>query len=140
MVHPYKPKLRVVFDCAAKSNGTPLNDKLLKRPDLMNDLLGVLLRFRQDKIAIVADIEAMFHQVRVIDSDRDAIRFLWWKGVNSISHLRNIACAFTAPRHHRAVRVRHSNRRSTTMKRTIETKLVREPWILSVVVSTSATV
>ncbi|XP_071963463.1 uncharacterized protein [Antedon mediterranea] len=48
----------------------------------MNDLLGVLIRFRQRKVAIVADIEAMFHQVRMIDSDRDVLRFLWWENGN----------------------------------------------------------
>lgn len=29
----------------------------------MNSLVGVLLRFRKDKIGIAADIEAMFRQV-----------------------------------------------------------------------------
>ncbi|KAJ8017951.1 hypothetical protein HOLleu_44328 [Holothuria leucospilota] len=80
VVHPHKKKVRVVYDCAAKSQGTSLNDKLLKGPDLMNNLLGVLLRFRQEKIAIVSDIEAMFHQVQMIEQDRDALRFLWWEG------------------------------------------------------------
>lgn len=77
---PLKKKVREVYNCAAKSSGTSLNDQLLKGPDLMNDLLGVLLRFRQNKVALVADVEAMLHQVRVIESDRDVLRFLWWKG------------------------------------------------------------
>ena len=29
-------------------------------------------------IAIVADIEAMFHQVKVEPKDCNALRFLWW--------------------------------------------------------------
>uniref|UniRef100_A0A0X3P8M5 N-acetyltransferase ESCO1 n=1 Tax=Schistocephalus solidus TaxID=70667 RepID=A0A0X3P8M5_SCHSO len=40
--------------------------------------MGVLLKFRQKKIAIVADIESIFHQVRVPDKDRDILSFLWW--------------------------------------------------------------
>ncbi|XP_060596964.1 uncharacterized protein LOC132750911 [Ruditapes philippinarum] len=36
------------------------------------------MRFRQKPVALVADIEAMFHQVKVKDSDKDALRFLWW--------------------------------------------------------------
>ena len=46
----------------------------------MNNLVGVLTRFRLGNIALVADIEAMFHQVMVAPEDRDALRFLWWPG------------------------------------------------------------
>ena len=45
---------------------------------MTNSLLEVLLRFRQEHVAIMADIEAMFHQVHVTQRDRDALRFLWW--------------------------------------------------------------
>ena len=77
--HPHKPgKIRVVFDCSAKYKGKCLNDLLLKGPDLTNSLLGVLTRFRQDRVAVMADIEAMFHQVRVPDPDCSFLRFLWW--------------------------------------------------------------
>ncbi|XP_044175961.1 uncharacterized protein LOC114968359 [Acropora millepora] len=71
-------KIRVVFDAAAKFKGTSLNDRLYHGPDLTNDLVGVLIRFRQEKIAFTADIEAMFHQVKVLPKDADALRFLWW--------------------------------------------------------------
>lgn len=68
--HPQKPgKVRVVFDCAAKFKGTSLNDQLLQGPDLTNGLLGVLIRFRQEPVAMVADVEGMFHQVRVAPDD-----------------------------------------------------------------------
>ncbi|XP_071481344.1 uncharacterized protein [Diadema antillarum] len=80
VVHPQKPeKVRVVFDCAAKCQGTSLNDELLQGPDLTNNLVGVLLRFRQEPIAVVSDVEAMFHQVKVPKRDCDALRFLWWE-------------------------------------------------------------
>ena len=79
VTHLLKPgKVRVVFDCGAKYHGTSLNQKLLQGPDLTNPLVGVLIRFRQDPIAMAADIEAMFHQVYVEPKDRDALRFLWW--------------------------------------------------------------
>jgi len=70
-------KVRVVFDAAARSNGTNLNDNLKTGPDLLNSLVGVLIRFREHPIAVTADIEAMFHQVKLNDSDKDAVRFLW---------------------------------------------------------------
>ena len=79
--HPQKPdKVRVVFDCSAKYRGTSLNDPLLQGPDLTNSLVGVLTPFRQDPVAFVSDIEAMFYQVRVQPSDCDYLRFLWWPG------------------------------------------------------------
>ena len=71
-------KLRIVFDCSAKYGNISLNDQVLQGPDLSNSLAGVLLRFRQDSVAMIADIECMFHQVRVRPSDRDVLRFLWW--------------------------------------------------------------
>ena len=77
--HPQKPeKVRVVFDCSAKYRSTSLNDQLLQGPDLTNSLIGVLNRFRQGPIAFMADVEAMFHQVRVPVEDCDSLRFLWW--------------------------------------------------------------
>jgi len=57
---PIRGKFRVAHDCAARYQGVALNDKLLQGPDLTNSLVGVLLRFRQGKIAFTADIKAMF--------------------------------------------------------------------------------
>ena len=79
VVNPSKPgKLRVVFDCAAKFNGTSLNEKLMKGPDLANSLVGVLTRFRKNKVALAADVKAMFYQIKVNPRDQNALRFLWW--------------------------------------------------------------
>ena len=47
--HPNKPgKIRSVFDCSDKYQGTSLNDNLLQGPDLTNGLIGVLARFRRN--------------------------------------------------------------------------------------------
>jgi hypothetical protein len=78
--HPQKNKLRVVFDCAARYAGTSLNDQLLSGPNLTNNLVGTLHRFRQGEVAVVSDIEAMFCQVRVPPKDATYQRFLWWRG------------------------------------------------------------
>ena len=83
MFHPQKKdKIRVVFDAAALHDGVSLNNQLHQDPDLTNSLLGVLLRFRQDPVALVADIEGMFNQVKVPPEDTDALRFLWWEDSN----------------------------------------------------------
>ncbi|XP_061563140.1 uncharacterized protein LOC133418464 [Cololabis saira] len=69
--HPRKPeKIRVVFDCSAKYEGTSLNDHLLTGPDLTNTLTGVLCRFRQYPIAINCDVEKMFHRFPVFVANR----------------------------------------------------------------------
>jgi len=72
--HPAKPgKVRIVFDCSAKYRGSSLNDKLLQGPDLTNSLVGVLARFSQEAVAVMADIESMFHQVKVTPEDCNAL-------------------------------------------------------------------
>ena len=79
VTHPFKPgKVRVVFDCAAKLRGTSLNDMLLSGPDLLQNLIGVLLRFRLGKIAFTLDIQVMFHHVKVLLADQKFLCFLWW--------------------------------------------------------------
>lgn len=78
--HPQKPdKLCVFFDCTAKYCGTSLNEHLLSGPDMINNLTGILLRFRQHPVALLCDIEKMFHQFHVKEEDRNYFRFLWWK-------------------------------------------------------------
>ena len=78
VIHPKKPKIRVVFDCSVKYRGMCLNDALMQGPHLTNDLVGVLIRFRKELIAVTGDIRAMFHQVKVHPKDVNALRFLWW--------------------------------------------------------------
>ncbi|XP_045027948.1 uncharacterized protein LOC123471110 [Daphnia magna] len=76
--NPNKPgKCRVVFDLSAKCHGICLKDVLRRGPDLLTNLVGILLRFRQYAVPIVADVEKMFHQVRVWAIDGPAFRFLW---------------------------------------------------------------
>ncbi|XP_077137605.1 uncharacterized protein LOC143803713 [Ranitomeya variabilis] len=76
--HPRKPKqIRVVFDSSAKHDGVSLNDVLLTGPNLTNNLVGVLMRFRKEPVAITADIEQMFHCFIVQQDHRNYLRFLW---------------------------------------------------------------
>ena len=99
VIHPNKPgKICVVFDAAAKFNGFSLNDNLITGPDLLNNLIGVILRFRRYPIAIIADIEAMYHQVRLNQEDKDAVRFLWKETLESKSpdHYQMVVHVFAA--------------------------------------------
>ncbi|XP_039902004.1 uncharacterized protein LOC120742644 isoform X1 [Simochromis diagramma] len=76
--HPQKPnQIRVVFDSSAQHLGVSLNNVLLTGPDLNNTLVGVLLRFRTESVAIMADIQQMFHCFMVREDHRNFLRFLW---------------------------------------------------------------
>ena len=76
--HPHKPnKVHIIFDSAVKQARIFLNDAPMSGPELMNSLLGVLIRFRKNPIALVFCIESMFHQVFVHPSHCNALRFLW---------------------------------------------------------------
>ncbi len=85
-VHSKPDKLRVVFDCSAQYRNVSLNDTLLQGPDLVNSLIGVLCRFRKDKVAFMCDIEKMFYQFRVKPEHRDFLRFLWWDNGDFNNH------------------------------------------------------
>ena len=43
----------------------------------MNDLFGVVLRFRENKVAISADISKMYQRVLIPEDDKHVHRFLW---------------------------------------------------------------
>ncbi|XP_073960633.1 uncharacterized protein [Choristoneura fumiferana] len=78
VVNDSKPgKIRIVHDAAARTHGVCLNDFLLTGPDLLQSLLGVLMRFRQKPVAVAADIKDMFLRISIRREDRDALRFLW---------------------------------------------------------------
>ena len=65
VINPNKPgKLRVLYDAGAQYQNTSLNQNLIKGPDFLNKLVGVLMRFRKGKIAAASDIQQMFHQIR----------------------------------------------------------------------------
>ncbi|VDI02925.1 Hypothetical predicted protein [Mytilus galloprovincialis] len=76
--HPRKPdNIRVVFDASAVCNGHSLNNVLVKGLDLTNSLLGILLRFRKEAIAVTADVEQMFYNFKVSEEHRNYLRFIW---------------------------------------------------------------
>ena len=85
--HPNKPgKIRVVFDLSAEHHCVSINKELLPGSDLTNQIVGVLLCSREEPIAVTGDIEALFHQVKVPEKQRNYIRFIWWKH-NDLDHM-----------------------------------------------------
>lgn len=72
--------LRIVFDCSARlKKGLPsLNDCLLTGPSLTEQLVKVLLKFRLNPYAFIADISKAFLRVGLNETDRDFTRFIWY--------------------------------------------------------------
>ena len=86
-------KMRIVYDASARvsSEALSLNDCLHTGPNLMQDLTGILLKFRTHRIALTADIEKAFLQIELNNQDRDATRFLWLKDINkSVNSVDNL--------------------------------------------------
>ena len=69
--------VRIVFNSSAVFKGHRLNDYWIKGPDLLNDLFGVVLRFRENDIAFIGDISKMYHRIRIPEADQYVHRCLW---------------------------------------------------------------
>ena len=54
-----------------------MNDCLTVGPTFLNDLCGILLRFRVHRYGLSTDIEKAFLHVNLDEADRDYTRFLW---------------------------------------------------------------
>lgn len=72
-------KWRIVFDGSSHEKHAPsLNDVLKMGPNLLPEILAVLIRFRLNEYAIVGDITQAFLQLTLHTKDRDLTRFLWY--------------------------------------------------------------
>jgi len=64
--NPQSTPVRIVFNSSPEYHGVSLNDALYKSPDAyMNNLLGLLLQWREERIAILGDIKKMFNYVHL---------------------------------------------------------------------------
>ena len=54
-----------VFDWSSQNRETSANENLLSGPDLTNQLVGLLITVRVETVACMADIQAIFYQVKV---------------------------------------------------------------------------
>ena len=55
--------LRIVFNSSASFMGHVINDYWAKGPNVLNDLLTVLLRFRHEQTAVAGDISKMYNAI-----------------------------------------------------------------------------
>ncbi|XP_059055493.1 uncharacterized protein LOC131849430 [Achroia grisella] len=75
-------KLRVVFNASSPTtSGVSYNDIQMIGPTVQDDLISILLRFRQHKYVLSADVEKMYRQIIVHPSDRHLQQILWRSNV-----------------------------------------------------------
>ena len=69
--------VRVVFNSSQVYKGYSLNSSWELGPDVMNNLHGVLIRFREDMVGGQGDIKKMFYMVRIPKEEQMMQLFLW---------------------------------------------------------------
>ena len=75
-------KLRVCTNGSYKKNSSSVsyNDTLIPAPEYLNDITGILTRFRAAKSVAIADIATCYHQLKSAPLER-SLRRLWIKPV-----------------------------------------------------------
>ncbi|UYV75673.1 hypothetical protein LAZ67_13000972 [Cordylochernes scorpioides] len=72
--------IRPVFDASCLGhNGLSLNQCLEKGPNLLERIPEMMIRFRENKFGVTADIRKAFQMVAIEESERNYLRFLWWE-------------------------------------------------------------
>ena len=70
--------VRIVFNSSQKYKGVSLNSCLAKGPDCFNNnLLGMLIRFRENSTILIGDIRKMYNTVHLEELEQHMHRFLW---------------------------------------------------------------
>ncbi|XP_064088332.1 uncharacterized protein LOC135202802 [Macrobrachium nipponense] len=81
---------RIVFNASSKEShhAKSLNDCLNVGPNLATKLTDMLLKFRQNKYVVVADISKAFLRIGMNENHRDFTRFLWFAD-RDFKHVKN---------------------------------------------------
>ena len=70
---------RLVFNSSQKINGQCINDFWAKGPDLLNNPLGIVLRFREQPYALAGDIRKMFQRVKLKPGVIQNVHRCFWR-------------------------------------------------------------
>ena len=71
-----RTSVRIAFNSSASYKGHTLNDYWFKGPGLLNDLFGVVIRFRENPYTICGDIAKMYHMIAIPEEDQHVHGFL----------------------------------------------------------------
>ena len=129
--HSSTTQVRVVFDASCKTtDGTSLNDLLYKGPKLQNDITDVIFKWRNYKIAFVADVSQMYRQFWIDEQHQEYQRVLWrFKRSDPISEYKLTTVTFgvsSAP--YLAIRLLHhiANQEIALIKYPLAVKACKE--------------
>lgn len=76
-------KLRVVFNGSAPTdNGVSLNDIQYTGPNIQDDMISILLRFRIHNVVVCADIAKMYNMVNIQEHQRCLQKIYWRSSPN----------------------------------------------------------
>ena len=127
--HPAKPgKIKVIFECSAEYLGYTLNKQLMPGPDLTNQVVGVLIRFREEQVAFMGDIEAMFTKSGFLNVNEACYDSCGGKATTSTINLPITRCVFMylEVHHHQVVAIMDSKELQLAMKSSLVQKLPRQ--------------
>ena len=66
---------RLVFNPSLEFRGNVLNDYWVKGPTLINSLAGVIVRFRENFVGVIGDVQKMYHTIKLSLQDQHTHRF-----------------------------------------------------------------
>ncbi|CAG9135063.1 unnamed protein product [Plutella xylostella] len=71
-------KLRVVFNASMKTSSKySLNDLMEKGPNLQNDILTLIIKWRSYRYAVIADIEKMYRGILIHEDQQQLQKIVW---------------------------------------------------------------
>ena len=68
---------RIVLNSSDNFIGHILSNYWASVPNLLNNILGILISFRENQVALTGDITKMYHIVEIPINDQHTDRFLW---------------------------------------------------------------
>ena len=77
--------MRIVYDASARATpeAPSLNDCLYTGPPLQNKIWDILVQQRTYPVGVAADIKQAFLQIRVKESERNALKFHWQPSIDA---------------------------------------------------------
>ena len=69
-LHSESVPCHIVFNSSANFKGHVLNDYWAKGPNLLNNLLAILICLQENSVALTADIKKMYHSVKITEQDQ----------------------------------------------------------------------